>query len=202
MACAKTFARLSSLAGGGKICRSMRRPRVQIGQISYAGILVLPCCVSLPRLCSVCATGPRKSSENRVHAVHEFSHYVRGLVGAGRVACCYGSGLAASHVIGTPHSFIFGGFHVRSVQGCAAASGMKRRWSRTISAQTIGFHYHKHHQTYVDTLNKLAPKTKFADMKLEQIVQALGDSKDEKEKQNLQQCRPDSSGTMISTGAA
>jgi Fe-Mn family superoxide dismutase len=52
----------------------------------------------------------------------------------------------------------------------------------TISAQTIGFHYHKHHQTYVDTLNKLAPKTKFADMKLEQIVQALGDSKDEKEK--------------------
>ena len=52
----------------------------------------------------------------------------------------------------------------------------------TISAQTIGFHYHKHHQTYVDTLNKLTEKTKFADMKLEQIVQALGDSKDEKEK--------------------
>ena len=25
----------------------------------------------------------------------------------------------------------------------------------TISANTISFHYHKHHRTYVDTLNKL-----------------------------------------------
>jgi len=29
-----------------------------------------------------------------------------------------------------------------------------------ISANTISFHYHKHHQTYVDTLNKLVEKTK------------------------------------------
>jgi len=41
-----------------------------------------------------------------------------------------------------------------------------------ISARTIAFHYHKHHQTYVDTLNKLVAGTKFADMKLEKIVQA------------------------------
>ena len=40
----------------------------------------------------------------------------------------------------------------------------------TISANTISFHYHKHHQTYVDTLNKLVQGTKFADMKLEEIV--------------------------------
>ena len=45
-----------------------------------------------------------------------------------------------------------------------------------ISANTISFHYHKHHQTYVDTLNKLVEKTKFADMKLEEIVQATANA--------------------------
>jgi Fe-Mn family superoxide dismutase len=51
-----------------------------------------------------------------------------------------------------------------------------------ISGKTISFHYHKHHQTYVDTLNKLVEKTKFADMKLEKIVQATADAKDDNEK--------------------
>ncbi len=51
-----------------------------------------------------------------------------------------------------------------------------------ISASTINFHYHKHHQTYVDTLNKLAPGTKFADMKLEEIVKTTAGSADAKEK--------------------
>lgn len=52
----------------------------------------------------------------------------------------------------------------------------------TISAETIKFHYHKHHQTYVDTLNKLVEGSKFADMKLEEIVQATFKSSDAKEK--------------------
>jgi superoxide dismutase, Fe-Mn family len=52
----------------------------------------------------------------------------------------------------------------------------------TISSRTISFHYHKHHQTYVDTLNKLAETTKFADMKLEEIVRATAQAKDDKEK--------------------
>ncbi|OJT96826.1 MAG: superoxide dismutase [Alphaproteobacteria bacterium 65-7] len=52
----------------------------------------------------------------------------------------------------------------------------------TISANTIQFHYHKHHQTYVDTLNKLVEGTKFAAMKLEEIVQATAGSSDAKEK--------------------
>ena len=43
----------------------------------------------------------------------------------------------------------------------------------TISANTISFHYHKHHKTYVDTLNKLAEGTRYADMKLEEIVRAI-----------------------------
>jgi Fe-Mn family superoxide dismutase len=51
-----------------------------------------------------------------------------------------------------------------------------------ISANTIAFHYHKHHQTYVDTLNKLVEKTKFADMKLEEIVRATASAADDKEK--------------------
>jgi Fe-Mn family superoxide dismutase len=41
-----------------------------------------------------------------------------------------------------------------------------------ISANTLSFHYGKHHKTYVDTLNKLIVGTDFADMPLEQIVKA------------------------------
>src|SRR6201995_3717717 len=52
----------------------------------------------------------------------------------------------------------------------------------TISARTISFHYYKHHQAYVDTLNTLVEKTKFADMKLEAIIQATAKSGDDKEK--------------------
>ena len=53
----------------------------------------------------------------------------------------------------------------------------------TISARTISFHYHKHHQTYVDTLNKLVQGTKFADMKLEEIVRATAGANEAKDKQ-------------------
>ena len=69
-----------------------------------------------------------------------------------------------------------------------------------ISANTIAFHYHKHHQTYVDTLNKLVEKTKFADMKLEEIVQGdgVGGGQGSKKFSTM----PPRCGTMISTGAA
>jgi Fe-Mn family superoxide dismutase len=50
-----------------------------------------------------------------------------------------------------------------------------------ISANTISFHYGKHHQTYVDTLNKLVEGTKFAGMALEKIVEATVKSQDKKE---------------------
>lgn len=49
-----------------------------------------------------------------------------------------------------------------------------------ISARTVGFHYHKHHQTYVDTLNKLVEGTRYADMKLEEIVRATLGNEDDK----------------------
>jgi len=39
-----------------------------------------------------------------------------------------------------------------------------------ISANTIGFHYGKHHKGYVDNLNKLIAGTEFADMTLEKII--------------------------------
>ena len=39
-----------------------------------------------------------------------------------------------------------------------------------ISAKTLEFHYGKHHQTYVDNLNKLIQGTEFANMPLEDIV--------------------------------
>jgi Fe-Mn family superoxide dismutase len=39
-----------------------------------------------------------------------------------------------------------------------------------ISANTIGFHYGKHHKGYVDNLNKLAKGTPFESLSLEQVV--------------------------------
>jgi Fe-Mn family superoxide dismutase len=39
-----------------------------------------------------------------------------------------------------------------------------------ISANTISFHYGKHHKGYVDNLNKLIEGTEFADLPLEKIV--------------------------------
>ena len=41
-----------------------------------------------------------------------------------------------------------------------------------ISANTLGFHYGKHHKTYVDTLNKLITGSEFSDMPLEKIIRA------------------------------
>ena len=41
-----------------------------------------------------------------------------------------------------------------------------------ISADTLNFHYGKHHKTYVETLNKLIAGTEFADQPLEDIVKA------------------------------
>jgi len=51
-----------------------------------------------------------------------------------------------------------------------------------ISAQTIGFHYHKHHKAYVEALNRLVAGTRYADMKLEQIVRTTSGHEAEKEK--------------------
>ena len=39
-----------------------------------------------------------------------------------------------------------------------------------ISAETLEYHYGKHHKTYVDNLNKMIEGTEFADMPLEVIV--------------------------------
>jgi superoxide dismutase, Fe-Mn family len=39
-----------------------------------------------------------------------------------------------------------------------------------ISANTIGFHYGKHHQAYVNNLNGLIPGTKFENKSLEEII--------------------------------
>lgn len=40
----------------------------------------------------------------------------------------------------------------------------------TISAETLEYHYGKHHQTYVDKLNGLIEGTEFADASLEDII--------------------------------
>ena len=44
-----------------------------------------------------------------------------------------------------------------------------------ISAQTLDYHYGKHHQAYVNNLNNLIAGTEFADMSLEDIIQKSSD---------------------------
>jgi len=48
-----------------------------------------------------------------------------------------------------------------------------------ISAQTIGFHYGKHHKGYVDNLNRLVTGTPLADASLEDVVRATAGKADQ-----------------------
>ena len=48
----------------------------------------------------------------------------------------------------------------------------KEALAPTISAETIDYHYGKHHKAYVDNLNKFAPGTKYESMSLEDVVKA------------------------------
>jgi Fe-Mn family superoxide dismutase len=47
-----------------------------------------------------------------------------------------------------------------------------------ISANTLGFHYGKHHKTYVDNLNKLITGTDLADLSLEEIIRSTAGKAD------------------------
>ena len=67
-----------------------------------------------------------------------------------------------------------------------------------ISAQTISFHYGKHHKTYVDNLNKLVPGTEFEGQTLEAIVNATAGKADKAGSSTT----PRKSGTTRSTGTA
>ena len=51
--------------------------------------------------------------------------------------------------------------------------------SPTISAQTIGFHYGKHHQGYVNKLNELVAGTPLADQSLEAVIKTTADKADQ-----------------------
>src|SRR5262249_22720137 len=48
----------------------------------------------------------------------------------------------------------------------------KESLAPTISAETIDYHYGKHHKAYVDNLNKFATGTKYESMSLEDVVKA------------------------------
>jgi Fe-Mn family superoxide dismutase len=47
-----------------------------------------------------------------------------------------------------------------------------------ISANTISFHYGKHHKTYVDNINKMIAGTEYAEMPLEKIITATAGKAD------------------------
>ena len=47
-----------------------------------------------------------------------------------------------------------------------------------ISANTLSFHYGKHHKAYVDNLNKLVAGTEFADLSLEKVITATAGQAD------------------------
>ena len=50
-----------------------------------------------------------------------------------------------------------------------------------ISARTVGFHYGKHHQAYVDKLNTLVVGTPMANLTLEQVIKASAGAADKEE---------------------
>jgi Fe-Mn family superoxide dismutase len=50
----------------------------------------------------------------------------------------------------------------------------------TISAETIDYHYGKHHKTYVDNLNKFVPGTRYESMSLEDVIKASYNQASEK----------------------
>jgi Fe-Mn family superoxide dismutase len=50
----------------------------------------------------------------------------------------------------------------------------------TISAETIDYHYGKHHKAYVDNLNKFAPGTRYEAMSLEDVIKASYNQPSEK----------------------
>lgn len=49
-----------------------------------------------------------------------------------------------------------------------------------VSAETIEYHYGKHHQAYVNNLNNLVPGTKYEKMSLEEVVKATHGQASEK----------------------
>jgi len=50
-----------------------------------------------------------------------------------------------------------------------------------VSAKTIGFHHSKHHQTYVDNVNKLVAGTELAALSLEKLIAATAGKADKVE---------------------
>ena len=50
----------------------------------------------------------------------------------------------------------------------------------TVSAETIDYHYGKHHKAYVDNLNKFAAGTKYESMSLEDVIKASYNQASEK----------------------
>ena len=44
-----------------------------------------------------------------------------------------------------------------------------------ISAETLEFHYGKHHKTYVDKLNGMVPGTEFEGKTLEEVIKTARD---------------------------
>ena len=56
----------------------------------------------------------------------------------------------------------------------------KEALAPVISAETIDYHYGKHHQAYVNNLNNLVPGTKYEKMSLEEVVKASNGQASEK----------------------
>jgi Fe-Mn family superoxide dismutase len=81
------------------------------------------------------------------------------------IAC---AGVAASLAVGG----ISRTAHASSPQVLPPLPYAENALEPVISAKTIGFHYGKHHRTYVDNLNKLAAGTEYADQPLEKIIAA------------------------------
>ena len=78
----------------------------------------------------------------------------------------------------------FGGFPGRAAAAATSTYTLpplpyaENALAPVISANTISFHYGKHHRAYVDNLNKLVGGTEFANMPIEKIITATAGKSD------------------------
>ena len=84
----------------------------------------------------------------------------------------YSSPVCFMHETGAGSTSIYDVFNCSAPHGLPALPYEFDALEPVISASTLKLHHGEHHMAYVDALNKLVRGTQFADMNLEQIIQA------------------------------
>jgi Fe-Mn family superoxide dismutase len=78
--------------------------------------------------------------------------------------------LVGNSAFGIPHSKFHAFWRLSMPFTLPDLPWAKDALSPVLSAETLDFHWGKHHKTYVDNLNKLIPGTEFENLPLEDII--------------------------------